>query len=202
MVKRIIAGLIIICCVVIIVSFFAPWARAGLNVTKVAGGLMSSTESTLKSSPFAKKFIKGLNRATSAVGGLGDIEVKTQVSGYDIPTLVNKKSSRTAISLVQIFAKDVEGLDKKALLVYLLPLGAVLCIFLAISALKNIWAVVPMAVISGTVSLVGLFKLITLDLSSLQIEVTIMNGLWQTLYGYLLVFVLSIIFFAADRRAR
>ena len=66
MVKMVIAGLIIICSVVIIASFFAPWAQASLSATKVATGLASSASSTLSKSPFAGKFIKGLNKATDA----------------------------------------------------------------------------------------------------------------------------------------
>lgn len=202
MAKLISAGLIIVCCIVIIASFFAPWARAKVNVTKVASGLVSSAESTLKNAPFAGKFISGLNTTTTVIGSLGDIEVKTEISGYDIPTMINKKSSKTALSLAQVFAKETEGLDRKSMLVYLLPLFAVSCIALTVIGLKNKLVIIPMALVSGAISMIGLYKLFTVNLSSLSIEITIMNGLWQTLYGYLLIFVLAIIWFIMDRRER
>ena len=191
--KMIMAGLVLVCAVVIIASFFLPWVRAKVSVTKVATGLTSTAASKLQNSPFAGKFIKGFNAATNAVSNLGDIEVKTQVSGYDIPTLINKKTSREAISIVQILVKDAKDLDKKSMLVYLLPLFAIVCLILAIIGLKNKLALIVMAVISGAISIGGLYNLFTANLASLPVQVTIMNGLWQTMYGYLLICIISVI---------
>lgn len=198
--KMVIAGLIVICAIVIVASFFAPWVRAKVSVTKVATGLVSSASSTLQNTPFAGKFINQLNMATNAVNDLGDVEVKTQVSGYDIPTLINKKSSKEAISLVQVFVKDTKDLDKKSMLVYLLPLFALLCIIFTVVGLKNKLAVIAMAVISGVISIAGLYNLFTANLAALPVQITIMNGLWQTMYGYLLICVLSIIWLVIDRK--
>ena len=93
------ASLVIICAIVVVISFFIPWARANVSATKVATGLTASAASTLANTPFAGKFVRGLDTATTAINELGDITIKTQVSGYDIPTLVNKKSSKIALSL-------------------------------------------------------------------------------------------------------
>ena len=197
--KLIMAALVVICAVVIVASFFAPWVRANVNVTKVAKGLTSNASDKLQNSPFAGKFINQFNTATNAVGNLGDIEVKTQVSGYDIPTLINKKSSREAIAILQILAKDTKDLDRKSMLVYLLPLFAILCIILAVVGLKNIIPVIAMAVISGAIAIGGLYNLVTADLASLPVQVTIMNGLWQTMYGYLLICIISIAWLVIGR---
>lgn len=193
MVKMILAGSVVVCSIVIVASFFQPWARAAVNVTKVATGLASSATGTLKNTPFAGKFIKGLDTATAVIGGLGDVEVKTQVSGYDIPTLINKKSSTIALSLAQIMFKDAEGLDKKSMLVYLLPLFALVCAGLAVLGLKNKLFIIGMGIMSGAISIGGLYNLLTINLKDLPIEVVIANGLWQTMYAYLLIFVLSVI---------
>ena len=198
--KMIMAGLVIVCAVIIVVSFFLPWVRANVSVTKVATGLTSSATGKLQNSPFAGKFIKGFNTSTNAIGNLGDIEVKTQVSGYDIPTLINKKTSKEAISIVQILVKDAKDLDKKSMLVYLIPLFAIVCVILAVIGLKYKLAVIAMAVIGGAISIGGLYNLFTANLAALPVQITIMNGLWQTMYGYLLICILSIIWLITVKR--
>jgi hypothetical protein len=75
LIKIILTGLIIICCLTVIVSFFIPWAKASVSVTKVTKGLGEQAQTTLKFSPFASKFIKGFQKTTNAIGSMGDIEV-------------------------------------------------------------------------------------------------------------------------------
>ncbi len=191
--KMIMASLVIICAVAIVASFFAPWVRAKVSVTKVATGLASTFSSSLQNTPFAGKLFRGLDTATNTINSIGNIEIKTQVSGYDIPTQINKKSSKEAIALIQIFVRDTKDLGKKSMLVYLLPLFAILCAILAVIGLKSKLAVIPVILIGGAISITGLYNLFTVNLASLPAQVTIMNGLWQTMYGYLLICVISII---------
>ena len=190
--KMIFAGLIIACAVIIIISFFMPWARATVNATKVAKGLADSASGTLQNTPFAGNFIKLFNQATNAVGNLGDIEVKTTVTGYDIPAMANNKSSHVAIQLAQVLFKDAKDLDKKSMLVYLLPLFAVVCIALALIGIRYKIAVIVTALIGGAIGIGGLYELVITDLSKLPVQISIENGLWQTMYGYLLICILSI----------
>jgi len=198
--KMAIMILVVICSVVIVASFFAPWARAKVAVTKVAAGMTTAASNELGNTPFAGKIINELNTATKAISSLGDIEIKTQVRGCDIPTLINKKSSRIALSLAQILFKDAKDLDKKSLLVYLLPIFAIVCIVLAVLGLKNKLFVVGMMIIGGVISIAGLYNLMTMNLTGLPVEITIMSGLWQTIYGNLLIFVLSIVWLVIDRK--
>ena len=95
--KTVFAGSIIVCAIIIIASFFMPWARATVSATKVANNMVNSASGKLQNTSFGGKFLQGLNQATNAIGNLGDIEVKTTVSGYDIPTMTSKKSSHVAI---------------------------------------------------------------------------------------------------------
>ena len=198
--KIIFAALIVVLSVVIVVSFFMPWAKASVSVTKVAKGLTSAADTTLKDTPFAGKFIKDLNKATKAIDSLGNIEVKTTVSGYDIPTMVNKESSKTAVSLMTLFFKDAEGLGTKSMLVYLLPVFGIVCMALAVVGMKNKLAVAVMAIVSGAIAVWGLYNLMTAKLSSETYQIVILQGLWQTMYAYLLIFVLSVAWLATDKK--
>ncbi|MCX5678123.1 MAG: hypothetical protein NTY76_03335 [Candidatus Omnitrophica bacterium] len=190
--KIVFAGSIVACAAIIIVSFFMPWARASVNATKVAKNLADSASGKLQNTSFAGKFVKEFDKATNAIGNLGDIEVKTTVSGYDIPTLINKKSSNIAIQLAQILFKDAKDLDKKSMLVYLLPLFAIVCIILAVIGFKYKVSAIATALIGGAIGIGGLYKLMSTDLSKLPVQIAIENGLWQTMYGYLLICILSI----------
>lgn len=199
--KILFSALIIISAVVIVVSFFMPWARVDVSATKVSGELVSAAAGPLSNSPFAGKFIKGLKKTTDVIGALGDIEIKTTISGYDIPTMLNKHESKTAISLGQIFFKDTKDLDKKSLAVYLLPLFAIACIALAVAGLKSRIAIITMFALSGAISGVGLYKLFTVNLSNLVVQIVLERGLWQTMYSYLTIAVISALWIVLDIKA-
>ncbi len=197
--KVILLSLVVICAIAIMHGFFMPWAKASASATKVAKSLASSaTGGILENTPFAGKFVRGLDKATNKILDLGDIQIKTAVSGYDIPTLINKKSSQIAIAIASVMFKDVKDLDKKSMLVYLLPLLALVCIGLAIVGLKNKTAVIAMAVLSGGIAVGGLYNLMTVNLSDLPIQISIEQGLWQTLYAYLLICVAGVIWLTLD----
>jgi hypothetical protein len=198
--KILFAALIVVLSVVIVASFFMPWAKASVSVTKVAKGLAASADSTLKGTPFAGKFINDLNKATKAIDSLGNIEVKTTVSGYDIPTMVNKESSKTAVSLMQLFFKDAEGLGTKSMMVYLLPLFGLVCMALAVLGLKNKLAVAVMAIASGAIAVWGLYNLMTAKLAGESYQIVILQGLWQTMYAYLFIFILSVAWLATEKK--
>ncbi len=201
--KIILLSLVIICALSIVYAFFMPWAKASTSATKVAKGLEGlATGGILENTPFAGKFIRALSKTTEKISDLGDIEIKTAVSGYDIPTLINKKSSQTAMAIASVMFKDVKDLDKKSMLVYLLPLLALTCIGLAVIGLKNNIAVIVMAVLSGGIAISGLYNLMTVNLSNLVVKISIEQGLWQTMYGYLLISILGIIWIVIDAKNR
>jgi hypothetical protein len=198
MVKIVLAVVVVICAVIIIQSFFMPWAKVSASVTKVSKQLTEEAAGPLANTPFAGKFIKGLEKATKAIESVGDIEVKTQVSGYDIPTMVNKKSSKIAISFAQSFFKDAQDLDKKSMLVFLIPILAVVCVLLAIAGLWSWIPVVVMLIISGAISITGIYNLKTVNISSEIVAISFEKGIWQTMYAYLTIFIVSIIWLVSE----
>jgi len=197
--KIVLLALVVICALAIIHAFFLPWAKASASVTKVAKGLADSASGgILENTPFAGKFIKAFDDATNKISELGDIEIKTAVSGYDIPTLVNNKRSQIAIAIASVVFKDAKDLDKKSMLVYLLPLLAFVCAGLAVIGLKNNIAIIVMVVLSGGIAMGGLYNLTTVNLSNLAVRISIEQGLWQTMYGYLLISVIGIVWIITD----
>lgn len=198
--KIALTGLVILAAIVIISSFFMPWAKLSASVTKVSKQLTGSA-GKIKDTPLGERFMRELSRVTDAIGNVGgDIQIKTSVSGYDIPSMANKKSSKVAISVIQGLLKDAKDADKKAALVFLLPIFAVVCAALAVIGLKNKLSVILMLIISGAISLGGLYRLKILDLASLPVDITIEKGLWQTLYAYLFIFIISIIWLVTDKK--
>jgi uncharacterized membrane protein YfbV (UPF0208 family) len=120
------------------------------------------------------------------------------VSGYDIPKMMNTKSSQVAVALASIFVKDAKDADMKSYAVYLMPILALVCVGLAVFGMKNRIALIIMAVISGGISLGGLFKLMTTDLNNAIVAISIEQGLWQILYAYLLICVVGVIWIVTD----
>lgn len=193
--------MIIAASVFIMVSFFMPWANIATSVAGVSKEVTSTAEGTLGKTPFAGKFLKSLTRVTDTVSELGDIEIKTAVSGYQIPKMVNDKTSKVALSLVQVFFKDAEDIDKKSYLVYLIPLFAIICALLAAFGLKNKIYVIIMAVIGGAISIGGLYNLLTMDISNMIVKISIAKGLWYTMYAYLAISLAGIAWLVLDKEA-
>jgi len=194
--KMIMASLVGICAVAIVISFFMPWAKASTSATRVAKGVKQSMDGT----SFGAKIGKYFDVATQAISGMGDINVNTIVSGYDMPAMVHKKSSHVAVALAMVYVKDASNLDTKVLLIYLVPLFALACIALALLGLKNILFVAIMGLVSGIISIVGFFKIATTDMSSMVVQISIEKGLWLTLWAYLVIFAISIVWVVIDRK--
>jgi hypothetical protein len=55
-----------------------------------------------------------------------------------------------------------------------------------------------MAVLSGGIAVGGLYNLMTVNLSNLPIQISIEQGLWQTMYAYLLICVIGIVWVVLD----
>jgi len=197
--RIVLLALVVICALAIVHAFFMPWAKASTSATKVANRLAKSAAGgMLENTPFAGQFVRGLDEATNKISKIGDIQIKTAVSGFDIPTLINKKSSQIAIAIASVMFKDAKDLDKKSMLVYLLPIFAFVCIGLAVIGLKNKIAIMVMAVLSGGIAVGGLYNLMTIDLSSLPVQISIEQGLWQTMYAYLMISIIGIIWIVLD----
>jgi len=199
--KNILSGLVIAAGVVIVISFFLPWAKVSVSVLGISKELTGEAKTILKDTPLAGKVVGKLEKITGAIGAVGDIGVKTQVSGYSIPALVNKKASKVALSLAQIMFKDAKNLDIKVYIVYLLPILGIFCGFASILGQKNKLYVIIMLVVAGLVSLAGLYNLYTADLANIAVKITIMNGLWFTMYGFLFIFFAGIAWLLLDKKS-
>lgn len=199
--KRILPALVLVAAAIIVWSFFMPWANVKASVTKVARSLTDKA-GPLKEAPLAGKIISELREVTDAIDAFGGINIKTTVRGYDIPRLVNSKTSKVALSLAQILFKGTEGLGLKSYLVYLLPIFAFVSAALAVLGVKATQAVIAMLAVSGVVSMGGLYNLYTADFSNLVVQVVIEKSLWQTMYAYLFIFLVSAIWLILDKQKR
>jgi len=199
--RNILAGLVVAAACVIVVSFFLPWARVSVSALGVSEKLIQDAESTLKDAPLAGKVVGKLDKITGVLSSFGDISVKTQVSGYNIPVLVNNKTSKVAISIAQIMFKSAEKLDLKSLLVYLLPLLGILCAVASFLGREKKLYVIAMLAVAGLVSTVGLYNLYTTNIANIMVKVTIMKGLWLTMYGFLFIFFVGIAWLALDKKS-
>jgi hypothetical protein len=89
----------------------------------------------------------------------------------------------------------------KSYLVYLLPLLAVFCGIAGVLGLKNKLYVMLALVLSGGVSIAGLYNLHTTDLSSLIVNISIGKGLWLTMYAFLFIFFVNIVWLISSRKS-
>ena len=200
--KTVLVVLVILAALIILRAFFMPWANVKASVVKVAEKVTESVKWPLKEVPIAKEVIKDVEKVTGFISELGGIDLKTTVRGYDIPNMVNRRTSKVALSLSEILFRSPKDLDKKSYLVYLLPVFAIVCSGLALMGLKSRWPIIVMSVISGAISIGGFYNLKTANFSNLYVHIVIEKGVWYTMYAYLLIFIIGIIWLISDKKAQ
>ena len=194
--KTYLSYLVYAAAVLVIVGFLMPWATVATSVTGISKGLLGSLENT----SYAGKVVGEVSKATDIIGSMGDISIKSTVRGYQVPILVNDKSSKVAISLAQIFFKQAEDLDIKSYLVYFFPIAGIACAVLAFLGDKNKISIVAMTFLGGAIGIVGLYKLYTLDVTSTMVKISIQGGLWTILYSFLFICMVGIGWLALDKK--
>ena len=195
--KKILKNLVILASVIIVISFFLPWAKVSVSTM----GVSKKVSGKLEGSPVAGKVLKGTGKVTGALSKFGYIYIKSTISGYRIPLLVNSKTSKVAISVVQIVSKSKSGLEAKSYLVYLLPLLGIGCGILATLGLEKRIFIIIMLVIGGIIGIAGLYNLLTAKLARAAVEVDIMIGLWATMLAFLFIFFVGIVWLVTDKKS-
>jgi len=198
--KTVLFLLVILACVLIVISFFMPWAKVSVSAMGVSKELTDIADKNLKGAPLAGKVVNKLKEITGAISDFGDIDLKTEVRGVDIPRLVNNRTSKVALSVSQMLFKSAENLDKKSYAVYFLPLFGVISALLAIIGLQNRIYVFIMTAISGIIAFLGLYNINTVDLSTLAVKITIADGLRYTMYGFSFIFFVGIVWLVTIRK--
>ena len=155
---------------VIVVSFFLPW----VSVKSEAVGTFA-------------KVLTGKNQA-----------VLDEISGFRIPILANGDDARLMISIIKISNPKVENADKKSYLVWTVPLLALALLSGGAFFGKNKLFNLVMGIIGIAVFAAAVYKIQTTDMDKMVLKVTIVNGLWLTLYAYLAIGILGIAAFISS----
>lgn len=178
-----------VCVVAAGVGFVIPWARIDLREPGLVKQLRETTPVSNTLSGFTKdlgritaKIRRGAETVTGDLPSLSDIP--KEVSGMQIPQMVNQKDTQTAIALMELLTNERQELGLKSYLVYLLPGIALLCAILL--TFLGRWRLVPWGVagLCAAIAGVGFWKLTTTNLSSLMVAITIGPGLWLSLWAY------------------
>ena len=194
--KTIFPALVICAALVVIAAFFMPWANVQTSVTGISKGVLGE----VKDIPLGDKISGGISKAASFIGAMGDVEIKTVVTGSNIPSLVNSDTSKVALSLTEMLFKSVEGLDWKSYLVYLIPLFAIICGGLAVLGMKKAIYIIPIIVIGAVIFYEGIYNIMTADLSSMVVKITIEKGMWLTLYAFLFMAITALAWLFVERK--
>ena len=160
-------AIILILVAAIIIGFFLPW----INVES-----------------------KQMGAFTKLLTGKGQ-QTLHYVSGLDIPVMANSDESRLIVSIAKIFNPDIQDVDKKSLLVLIVPLLAVIILLLALFQAKNLWISLIVGIVGCVIFAFTFYKIKVTDLEKAILQIRIGFGLWMILYAYLAIGLVSIINF-------
>lgn len=128
---------------------------------------------------------RGAETVTGELPTLSDIP--SQVSGIQIPQLANQKNAKVATAILELLMNEDQHIGAKSYLVYALPGLALLCALL-LTFLGSVLAVaLGTALLAAAVAGVGFWKLTTTNTTALFIAITIGQGLWLSLWGYVAI---------------
>ena len=170
-------------------GFVMPWARIDLREPT----LVKQVRETLPASDTLSGLTKDLGRITATIRRgaqtvTGDLptlaDIPKEVSGVQVPQLANQKNAQTAIALMEIFTGKQEYIGLKSYAVYLLPGIALACGLLLTFLGRQRFVPWGVAGLCAAVAGVGFWKLLTTNLQSLMIAITIGPGLWLSLWAY------------------
>jgi hypothetical protein len=142
---------------VIVVAFFLPWVQ----IESQHVGAVS-------------KILTGKKQASMGT-----------ISGFQVPIHANRSDSKLAMSVIKIFAPNVEHADKKSFLVYIFPILSILIFFAVYYYGNNEWVHIGIAAMCIAIFAVGVLQIVTMDLDKVLLNIRIGIGLWLILIGYL-----------------
>ena len=144
-------------CIAIIIAFFLPWVMVE---SQQAGSFVKL---------FTGAEVKGL----------------AAISGFNIPIMANSDDSRLIISIAKIFKPDIQDVDKKSILVVLIPILAVLILVVTSYFGKSRFFNLLIGIVGAVIFAAAMYKIKTTDLEKLILQIRIGSGMWITLYSYL-----------------
>lgn len=184
----------------VLAGFFLPWANLQVRESKLLGKLGKITQSQEVASVLGsgiRKITATIRRGSETISAdLSDLSsVPKHVSGFQIPRLANQDNAKVALALMEMVTDQKQHIGLKSYLVYLLPLIALISAGLLTMKSDQRWIVLGVGMLCAVVFGIGSWKVMTIDPNTLLVVVTIGQGLWFSLAGYLGLSVCSIAHF-------
>jgi hypothetical protein len=198
-IRRIIfTALVIAATTVIVKAFFMPWLGADTSAIRATKQVVQANAGELKNAPVTGVIMDWLGGIFSVTRQVADVNISMVVTGCEIPRIAATEMTKTSLILLKTLFDDVRGIDEKSKLVYLVPGLAILCSLIAIAGMRFRIAVFILFLVSGTIALGALYKILTTPLSTPVIKLSIKEGLWLTVHAYLFIFSVSMIWLALE----
>ena len=172
-----------------VIGFFLPWARIDLREP----GLARQLHQTLQEQGVVDKLMQKLGRVAVTVRRgtetiTGDLptlaDIPKQVSGFRIPQMANAQHAQVAMALFELLTQKRQSIGVKSYAVYLLPGLALLCGVLLTVLGNRAPVALGLSLLCAAVAGAGFWKLLTTNTKTLFIAITIGEGLWLSLWGY------------------
>ncbi len=108
-----------------------------------------------------------------------------KISGFKIPFFANGKNTKVILSIAKAFNPDIKDIEKKSWFVYIIPILAYLIYLTAKKLGKNRFINFIFALLGVSIFVIGSFKIKTVNLNKVLLDVKICKGVWVILAAYL-----------------
>jgi len=141
--------------------------------------------------PWASVELKPVNFLNKLFNRHAKTEI-VRISGFDIPCMANRESSKEVQSVVKVFVSDAENADKKSYLVWFVPIMAIILACLTRPAAKNTTLAICVGVAGVVIFLAATIKILVTRIDNMAMTVHISPAFWLTLLAYLALGILNI----------
>ncbi len=173
-----------------VAAFWLPWASLAVREPSLMQGARRSAASPDgllgglgdELGRVTATIRRGAQTVSGELPRLG--ELPSTVRGVDIPRLARDERARTAVALLEMVTGTSQHLGAKAAAVYLVPALAVLGAWLLTRWSRRRALALAVAASCAGVAGFGLVRVLTTNLSTSVVSITIGPGVWLSLAAY------------------
>ncbi len=163
----------------------SSWLRAAVDSVGESNGVTDTLNAVFRG--MGRIAVKVKHGTEQVVGDLPSFdELPRQLSGVEIPRFANRPSTKAILAVAGLLTDQAKDADVQSYAVYLVPGVAFLLVLIVTVLGRRFLFVTQAAAILVTVIVgVGFWKLLTMDMKTPLAAITIGQGLWFSLWGYL-----------------
>lgn len=173
----------------IVISFFMPWVKVDIDMTKPIGFVGRQVDRFAKTDLFSSV----TDRLSQTAAGVVGTRKSVNLTGFEIARSGRNRTTELFGGLLSLFGQQNKD-PRRVVYLFAIPvIGAILAWLSIVAVKKSIFLLRGVAITNLGIAVVMASKLLNLSFSTEFVKVDLMIGIWMTCLGF---FLMALIGFA------